>query len=60
MDKHESDPNNFDGTIAANIRELDPTVRAKANQRISNTTKFHNDLVLTKGQCLVCVEIEKG
>ena len=60
MDKHESDPANFDGTVEANIRKLDSSALIGANQRISDANKFNNDLLVTTNEGCVCVEIEKG
>jgi len=58
--KHEADPGNFDGTIEANLRRLAPSLVIKANCRISDRTKFDNDIVIEADDALVCLEIEKG
>ena len=60
LDRHESDPKNFDGRIEQNIRTLRPDLTVHANHRISESTKFNIDLVLEANGALVCVEIEKG
>lgn len=58
--KHEADPGNFDAKVEANLRELDPSLAVKANCRISDSTKFDNDIVIEADDALVCLEIEKG
>ncbi len=58
--KHESDRGNFDGTVEANLRHLAPSLAITANHRISDQTKFDNDLILETDEALVCLEIEKG
>lgn len=58
--KHEADPGNFDGTVEANLRRLGPSLVVKANCRISDSTKFDNDIVIEADDALVCLEIEKG
>ena len=60
LSKHETDPGNFDGKIEARLRELDGALVIDANCRISDRTKFDNDLVIEADDALVCLEIEKG
>ena len=58
--KHEADPRNFDGKVEANLRRRDSSLVVKANCRISDSTKFDNDIVIEADDALVCLEIEKG
>jgi len=58
--KHESDRGNFDGTVEANLRHLAPSLAITANHRISDQTKFDNDLIIETDDATVCLEIEKG
>ena len=58
--RHESDPENFDGRIEQNLRSASQAIELKANCRISEQTKFNNDLVIEANGNLVCMEIEKG
>ena len=58
--KHEADQGNFDGTVEANLRQLDPALRITSNHRISDQMKFNNDLVIETDDSIVCLEIEKG
>ena len=58
---HESDPDNFDGTIEANLRELlPPDTSINANCHVTKTTRFNSDLVIRSKDSSVCLEIEKG
>ena len=58
--KHETDADNLDGRIEANLRRLDPTLKIEANCRISARTNFNSDLVIESEDGIVCLEIEKG
>jgi len=60
LGKHETDAENFDSKIEACLRDLKPSIRIRANCRISNRTRFNNDLALETDHELVCLEIEKG
>jgi hypothetical protein len=60
LSKHESDPGNFDGRIEANLKKILPKASIKANQRVSNKTRFNSDIVIHIGDASVCLEIEKG
>ena len=58
--KHETDRGNFDGKVEANLRGPDPSLVIKANCRISDSTRFDNDMVIEADDALICLEIEKG
>ena len=58
--KHESEPDNFDGRIEAALREMAPDLTIRADCRISDATKFNNDLLIESNDCLICLEIEKS
>ena len=60
MDKHESDPSNFDGRIEEIIRSMRPDLTLHANHRVFEGAKFNNDLVLETDGAVVCLEIEKS
>ena len=60
QDRHESDPENFDGRIEQNLRSASQAIELNANCPISGKTKFNNDLVIEANGNLVCLEIEKG
>ena len=58
--KHESNSENFDGRIEQNILAANQEMTLTANCRISDLTKFDNDLIIEENGNLVCLEIEKG
>lgn len=61
LSKHETDPNNFDSRVEANIRSNSPTgMTLYANHKISSQTKFNCDIVIRLDDISVCLEIEKG
>ncbi|NIA07831.1 MAG: hypothetical protein GWP14_09415, partial [Actinobacteria bacterium] len=60
IDKHESDPANFDGRIEEIIQSMQPNLTLHANHRVFEGAKFNNDLVLETDNALVCLEIEKS
>ena len=61
LSKSETDPNNFDGRIEANIRSHSPgDITISTNHPISNQTKFNCDIVIHMDDVSVCLEIEKG
>lgn len=60
MDKHESDPANFDGRVEEIIRSMRPDLTLHANHTIFKGAKFNNDLVLETNGFVVCLEIEKS
>ncbi len=60
MDKHESDPANFDGRIEEIIRSMQPSLTLHSNHRVFEGAKFNNDLVLETDDASVCLEIEKS
>ena len=60
LSKHEADRSNFDGRLETSLRELNPALRIKANCRISERTKFDNDIIIEADDALICLEVEKG
>ena len=60
LSKNETDPDNFDARLEADLRRMAPSLSIKANCPISDRTKFNNDLVIEADDALVCLEIEKG
>jgi len=58
--KHESDPENFDGRVEANLRNLIPAVSIETNYRISKLTRFNSDIFIQTDNSYICLEIEKG
>ncbi len=60
MDKHESDPGNFDGRIEEVIRSMQPDLTLHANHQVFDGAKFNNDLVIETDNTFVCLEIEKS
>ena len=60
LSKHEADRGNFDARLEANLRELNPSLHIRANCRISDRTKFDNDIVIDTDDALICLEVEKG
>ncbi len=60
MDKHESDPANFDGRLEEIIRSMRPDLTVHANHRVFGGAKFNNDLVIETDGAVVCLEIEKS
>jgi hypothetical protein len=60
FDRHESNPDNFDGRIEKNLTKLCPEANILNNHRISNLTKFNNDICIEDNNTLICLEIEKG
>lgn len=60
LDKHESDPGNFDCRLRQIIQELRPSLSVHANHRILEEARFNHDIVLETEEVAVFVEIEKG
>lgn len=60
FNRHESDPENFDERIENNLKTLLPGLSILTNHRISEQTKFDNDLLIEDENTFVCLEIEKG
>lgn len=60
LSKHETDPDNFDGRIEANLRNSLSNSSINSNYRISDRTRFNSDIVIHTENISVCLEIEKG